>query len=105
MIDNNNENSIRFCHGNEIDSSKIKVSSRAITRVSGNNIDNIDLFIDICNNILNEYRYNTKDIFLASFKNLRKDGLYRRRLDFSTAKLIMSRALEELWLKKLVDMI
>ena len=33
---------------------------------------------------------------MAPFKNLRKDTKYRRRLDFATAKLIMSKAVEEL---------
>ena len=49
-----------------------------------------------CNKILKEYRLATQDAFMAPFKNLRKDMKYRRRLDFATAKLIMSKAVEEL---------
>ena len=56
----------------------------------------MDLFINTCNRILNEYRVKTEDAFMAPFKNLRKDMKYRRRLDFATAKLIMSKAVEEL---------
>lgn len=96
-VDSNDGPSVRFCRGEEIDSSKIKISSRSETRVSGLYDDiNLDLFITTCNRILNEYRINTKDAFMAPFKNLRKDMKYRRRLDFATAKLIMSKAVEEL---------
>ena len=78
-------------------SSKIKISSRSETRVSGLYDDiNLDLFISTCNRILNEYRIKTEDAFMAPFKNLRKDMKYRRRLDFATAKLIISKAVEEL---------
>lgn len=96
-IDNTKENSIRFGDGNLIDSNKIKISSRSLTRVSGlpKDID-IQAFIDKCNEILNKYRKETKDVFMASFKGLRQDGLYRRRLDFATAKNIMNLALESL---------
>ena len=96
-VDGNDGPSVRFCRGDEIASSKIKISSRSETRVSGLYDDiNIDLFISTCNKILNEYRANTEDVFMAPFKNLRKDMKYRRRLDFATAKLIMSKAVEEL---------
>ena len=88
---------IQFIHGDQIKSDKIKISSRAETRVSGLPEEvNLDEFLDKCNIILDKYREDTKDVFLASFKGLRKDGCYRRRLDFNTAKLIMSKALEEI---------
>ena len=95
-IDDNNSPTIRFCLGTEIDSNKIKNTSRSFTRVSGlpNNVD-IMLFINKCNELLNNYRLQTFDVFMAAFKNLRKDNCYRRRLDFATAKQIMSKALEE----------
>lgn len=94
-IDNTKEPSIRFCNGEEISPSVIKVSSRAKTRVSGLPPD-IDLFVFInkCNEILEEYRIKTEDIFMASFKGLRSDNKYRRRLDFATAKQIMSKTVE-----------
>lgn len=93
-IDNAKHPSIMFCPGENISSTKIKVSSRSFTRVSGLP-DNIDLtsFIFKCNEQLNQYRNETKDVFLASFKGLRADGKYRRRLDFYTAKQIMSQVL------------
>ena len=94
-VDSNDGPTIHFCRGELIDASKIKISSRSETRVSGL-YDDIDLddFLAECNNILREYRIHTEDVFMAPFKNLRKDGKYRRRLDFATAKLIMSKATE-----------
>lgn len=96
-IDNTKGNSIIFVKGDTIDASKIKNSSRSFTRVSGlpNNVD-LDKFIEKCNIILDSYRADTFDIFLTSFKGLREDNLYRRRLDFKTAKNIMNLAMEEI---------
>lgn len=100
-VDGNDGPTIQFCRGELIAPEKIKISSRSETRVSGlyNDID-LDSFLSSCNDILADYRVNTKDVFLAPFKNLRKDGCYRRRLDFATAKLIMSKAVEALPTKK-----
>ena len=94
--DNTKEPSIEFCEGSSIAANKIKVSSRAITRVSGlpDNV-NLNEFLAACNRILKKYRLETHDVFMASFKGLRSDEKYRRRLDFATAKDIMSQALLE----------
>lgn len=94
--DNTKTASIRFVPGEQIDPSSIKVSSRAKTRISGLPQGvNLEQFINMCNNILTRYRAETNDVFLTSFKGLRDDKMYRRRLDFETAKNIMGRALEE----------
>lgn len=95
-IDNTKQASIAFCEGETIPSYKIKYSSRSITRVSGlpDGIDRGE-FLNTCNQLLNKYRTKTQDVFLASFKGLRADMKYRRRLDFATAKQIMSQALFE----------
>lgn len=96
-IDDSNSPSIRFIHGDEVPNSKIKVSSRSLTKVSGLPKEmNLEDFLNICNEILNQYRNKTSDVFLTSFKGLRKDGCYRRRLDFKTAKNIMSKALQQM---------
>ena len=96
-IDNTKENSICFVKGDSINKDKISSKSRSITRVSGLPDDiNLDDFIDMCNDILNQYRQDTSDIFLTAFKGLRSDGLYRRRLDYKTAKDIMNLAINEL---------
>lgn len=100
-VDNTKEPTIYFLEGMKIEKKNIKVSSRALTRVSGlpRNIKK-ERFINKCNNIINEYRKETKDVFLTSFKGLREDNCYRRRLDFNTAKKIMNKALEELYIEK-----
>lgn len=96
-VDSNDGPTIHFCNGDLIDSAKIKISSRSETRVSGLYDDiQLDDFLAECNKLLVDYRINTEDVFMAPFKNLRKDGKYRRRLDFATAKLIMSKAAEML---------
>ena len=78
----------------------IKVSSRAFTRISGLPEDvNRDNFIDKCNSLLQEYRNNTQDVFLTSFKRVRKDGKYRRRLDFKTIRIILNKALTYIKIK------
>ncbi len=95
-IDNTRCASIHFGDGTKISGDKIKVSSRSITRVGGIPDDiNKTLFFKRCNEILDKYREDTKDVFMASFKGLRIDGLYRRRLDFATARRIMNQALLE----------
>ena len=95
--DNNKESSIKFIPGNEISPETIKVSSRSITRVSGLP-ENIDLndFLERCNQKLNDYRDKTFDVFLTSYKGLRQDNLYRRRLDFKTAQNIMNLVMEDI---------
>ena len=95
-IDNTKCNSIVFGEGGKIKSSLIKNTSRSLTRVGGlpDAVDK-EKFINKCNEILNKYRLETKDVFMASFKGLRVDGLYRRRLDFATARRIMNHALIE----------
>lgn len=96
-IDNTRKESIEFGDGKEIDSNKIKVTSRSLTRVGGLPDDmSLNIFARRCNEILEKYRRDTKDVFMASFKGLRIDGLYRRRLDFATARRIMNQALSEL---------
>lgn len=96
-IDDTKKPTICFVEGIKIEKSKIKVSSRSLTRVSGLPKDiKKEKFIDKCNSLIERYREKTKDIFLTSFKGLRSDNNYRRRLDFKTARQIMNKALEEI---------
>ncbi|NDV78755.1 DUF5053 domain-containing protein [Dysgonomonas sp. 511] len=92
-VDSQHGADIRFIRGDKINSDDIKISSRTLTRISGLPY-NIELksFIDVCNNVLSEYRMQTNDIFLTSFKGLRKDGKYRRRIDFKTIRCILNKA-------------
>lgn len=90
-IDDTEGESIRFLRGEEIDGKEIKISSRSRTRISG--LKKIDEKILLTlNRTLHEYRRRTEDVFLTSFKGLRKDGKYRRRLDWKTAKKIITTA-------------
>jgi hypothetical protein len=85
-IDNANCASIRFCEVKELDGYKISHSCRSITKIK------IDKKIEIenLNNTLNNFRKRTKDVFLTAFKGLRKDGMYRRRLDYGLARRIIN---------------
>ena len=47
------------------------------------------LFIKKFNKFLEQYRDETGDVFLTSFKGLRDDGFYRRRMSFSKLKLLL----------------
>lgn len=80
-----------FVDGKEIPNQNMKHSSRAFTKISLPNHVSLSEFITQCNKILAEYRYNIHDVFLTSFKGLRKDGKYRRRIDFKTIRLIMNK--------------
>lgn len=98
-VDNTNEESIKFVKGNEI-KNKIKNTSRAITKISGLEFKKekeLENFIQKLNKNLKEYRNSTNDIFLTSFKGLRKDGKYRRRLDYKTAKNILNKTFIEIF--------
>ena len=87
-------NKIRFVKGEEINI-EIKGSNRFLVRISGLPEDvDIDSFILKCNSILEQYRYNTKDIFLNSFKGLRSDGTYRKRIPFKIVRSILTCALQ-----------
>lgn len=87
-IDNNASPSIRFCHGDVLRHHAIKVSSRAITRIDG--IDVTDSLIARLNEHIDMIRTRTYDVFLTTFKGLRKDGKYRRRMEYRLAREIIA---------------
>lgn len=99
-IDNSKEDSICFYPGEHIDAESIKVSSRSFSRIllDENIIKNINLekLIQECNNTLEEKRAKTKDVFFTSFKGIRKDEKYRRRVSFSQVREIIEQAIEKL---------
>lgn len=88
-FDNTRGPSIRFCHGEELNSYSISHSSRMITRIGGD-FSNISTLIRVLNEELSEFRGATKDVFLTPFKGLRKDGMYRRRMEYSLARDFIS---------------
>jgi len=96
VVDNQKEASIIFCEGEKIP--EVKSTSRANTRISGvvfKDEEERQAFIKHANAILSEYREKTHDVFMTSFKGLRQDGKYRRRLDFKAARAILTKAYEE----------
>ena len=88
-IDNTQSPSIFFCKGEKLNHYTIRHSSRSITRAKIQGIDVTEKFIEKLNKKLNKFRKNTHDIFMTPFKGIRKDGKYRRRLDYSLAKKIV----------------
>ena len=85
-IDNTKEASIRFCHPAELKDYKVRETCRSITRIEVSS----KICIDSFNHCLKDFRDKTQDVLLTSFKGLRKDKKYRRRLDWDTAKKIIN---------------
>jgi hypothetical protein len=78
----------------------IKHSSRTSTKVMiSANVD-IDKLIQESNELLKIYREETADVFMAPFKGNDQNGERRRRLDFTTARLIIENALAKLGYSK-----
>lgn len=95
-IDSTIKPTIRFRPGSEILETNIKVSSRAETRISSSLFQKsftIEELIEEANSILGTYRDISHDVFLTSFKGLRSDGAYRRRLDWDTTGRILGTAI------------
>lgn len=93
---------IHFTSGDNIHSQEVNLHSRLRTRILV--LDNnkkplkkhkITRIIKHLNIYLLEYRKVTHDVFLTAFKGLRNDGYYRRRLDFTKARLIVDASLSK----------
>lgn len=96
-VDNARTASIAFVPGHTIPSSEIKHASRLITRISGIPEDiSLKALLDETNALLADYRAQTHDAMLTSFKGLREDGAYRRRLDFRAARHLLDHAVARL---------
>ena len=80
--------SIRFCDVEELDGYVVKPSGRHITKIR------VEGTIDIpaCNEVLRHFRELTQDVLLTSYKGIRRDGRYRRRLDWPAARGIIHHA-------------
>lgn len=96
-VDGTKSKSIRFVKGSEIPSTQIKTSSRSVTKIGGLPKGlSADEVIKEANIILRSFRSTTEDVFLTSFKGLREDGDYRRRLDFSMARQVLNLSVEKI---------
>ena len=87
-LDNTVEASIRFCSVAELKHYKVKPSGRHITKISIDCVPKIDQW----NRYLNQFRTRTKDVLMTCYKGIRKDGMYRRRLDWKLARGIIHNA-------------
>src|SRR2546423_11381026 len=88
-IDGTRFPTIAFIDAQLVPSSKIKVSSRHLTRIHIPQEINLNLL----NEKLKKLRETTNDFFLTPFRGLRKDGKFRRRLDFQLARKIIESCL------------
>lgn len=98
-VDSTNDSRIHFVEGNTISPDSIKVSSRAITRITIDGLQSPEearAIIEQANILLNEWRNATNDIFLTAFKGTRNDGRYRRRLSYKIAADILSASMQQL---------
>lgn len=84
-IDNTVSASIRFCPPEELKDYPIRVHCRSITKI------NVPWRVDIemLNARLTTIRKKTHDVFLTAFKGIRRDGCYRRRLDWTLTRAIV----------------
>ena len=84
-IDNTVSASIRFCPAEELKDYPIRVHCRSITKIGVPwRVD-----IDMLNARLTTIREKTHDVFLTAFKGIRRDGHYRRRLDWALTRAIV----------------
>ena len=98
-IDDTSGPTIAFDRGQVYSPADIKVSSRLFTRIKVPSSMRVQHLIKSANDVLGRFRLDTGDVFLTAFKGLRKDGMFRRRLDYSMARNILNAA----W-KLLVDL-
>ena len=84
-LDNTFGRSIRFCKVGELAGYQVKPSSRYITKLY---VD-APIRIDKWNRFLERFRDQTQDVLLTCYKGIRKDGKYRRRLDWQAARGIV----------------
>lgn len=84
-IDNTRTASIRFCPPAELEGYPIRSQCRSITKIGVP----WRVEIDRLNARLATIREKTHDVFLTAFKGLRRDGYYRRRLDWALARAIL----------------
>ncbi len=84
-LDNCKEASIRFCDPKELQDYEVKKHGRHITILDIPFKPKIKDY----NHIINNFRQDTQDVLMTSYRGIRKDGFYRRRLDWQLAKDII----------------
>ena len=84
-LDNTHSASIRFCNVDELADYRVKRTGRHITKI---HVDG-DIRIDAWNRYIDYFRSKTYDVLMTCYKGIRKDGMYRRRLDWELARGII----------------
>ena len=84
-LDNTKGPSIRFCEVGELAHYRVKRTGRHITKLA---VDG-DISVPAWNEYIHGFRSRTKDVLMTSYKGIRKDGMYRRRLDWQLARGII----------------
>jgi len=87
-LDNTKTASIRFCPVEELADYQVKHTGRHITKVF---VDG-KIQIEKWNKCLADFRIRTRDVLMTCYKGVRKDGMYRRRLDWRLARGIIHHA-------------
>lgn len=95
-LDTTNNNRIRFLRAEDLNIKK-DYNTRTKIRMNGlpDEIDR-DIFINKCNEILEQYREDTSDLLLTSFKHTLSNYEPAKTLNISQIKTIMNKAMEEL---------
>lgn len=87
-LDNTRTASIRFCDVRELSDYRVKTTGRHITKITVRGAIRIDAW----NDYLCDFRERTHDVLMTCYKGIRKDGRYRRRLDWQLARGIVHHA-------------
>lgn len=87
-MDNTEKETIRYCPVEELAGYTVKHSSRFITKVQYDGKVRIDRW----NRFLAKFRQDTYDVLMTCYRGVRKDGMFRRRLDWNLARGIMHNA-------------
>ncbi len=84
-LDNCKEASIRFCEPQELGNYIVKKHGRHIT------ILDVPFKVRISdyNEVIKDFRKKTQDVLMTSYRGVRKDSFYRRRLDWQLARDII----------------
>lgn len=84
-LDNTREASIRFCNVDELKDYTVSDKCRHITKMA------VPWKVNVrdCNELISSFREATKDVLMTCYRGVRKDGMYRRRLDWNLARDII----------------
>ena len=84
-LDNTKGRSIRFCDIEELKDYQVRHTSRVITKIK----TETPMDIKKANEFIENFRNKTNDVFLTAYRGLRKDGMYRRRMDYALTRDII----------------